>query len=309
MISVLPNIYGNELIYISIEKEAEIGRLDLSDLWIHIEDGESGGQQSSGPNAYDTRNGLLAMGSPFSCMNQLIDPFKYEENEPEWNLWINQNGDYVGDHNFEEDSEKPWICHDYNVGPYKYNISLDENMFSIFPAYDMGAISFGMYAPDGTGIAYFAYSSETARFKAFSRFCDYGSAYDGIYCDGASALSEVEAGYTATDCWFIAHDSIQGVITSAVAVEEAPVAFAVAQNSPNPFNPTTTISITIPESGTVSIDIFNVAGQKVDTITNEFMSAGSHSVTWDATGFSAGVYFYTARLGNFTKTMKMTLMK
>ena len=97
---------------------------------------------------------------------------------------------------------------------------------------------------------------------------------------------------------------------SDVAVDDdAPAAFAVDQNYPNPFNPTTTISFTNVEASNVSIDVFNVAGQKVDTIANEFKSAGSHSVTWDASGFSAGVYFYTVKTGDFSKTMKMTLLK
>ena len=103
---------------------------------------------------------------------------------------------------------------------------------------------------------------------------------------------------------------MKGILTNLVAVDEdVPSAFSVEQNSPNPFNPTTTISFTTAEAGNVTIDVFNVAGQKVDTITSEFMNAGSHSVTWDATGFSAGVYFYTVKSGDFSRTMKMTLLK
>jgi len=52
-----------------------------------------------------------------------------------------------------------------------------------------------------------------------------------------------------------------------------------------------------------------IVGQKVATIANEFMSAGSHSVIWDASGFSAGVYFYTVKSGEFSRTMKMTLLR
>ena len=95
-----------------------------------------------------------------------------------------------------------------------------------------------------------------------------------------------------------------------VGVEEnAPSTFSVAQNLPNPFNPTTTISFTLPVAGMVSIDVYNVAGQKVDTIVNEYMNTGSHSVVWDGSEFSTGVYFYTVKFNNFTKSMKMTLIK
>ena len=91
--------------------------------------------------------------------------------------------------------------------------------------------------------------------------------------------------------------------------ENIQAAFAVAQNSPNPFNPTTSISFTLPASDNVTVDIYNVSGQKVDTLVNDFMDAGMHSVNWDASGFSNGVYFYTVKSGDFTKTMKMTLLK
>ena len=91
--------------------------------------------------------------------------------------------------------------------------------------------------------------------------------------------------------------------------EETPAVFSVTQNSPNPFNTTTTIALSLAKAGTVTIEIFNVAGQKVDTIMNEFMDAGSFSVMWDATDFSAGVYFYTVKSTDFSQTMKMTLLK
>ena len=110
--------------------------------------------------------------------------------------------------------------------------------------------------------------------------------------------------------FFLGHDSIKGVITSSpVAVEEAPAAFSVAQNSPNPFNPSTTISFTIAQAGNVNVTVYNVAGQKIDTILDGYMSAGSHSVVWDASSSSAGVYFYTVKSGEFSRTLKMTLLK
>ena len=109
---------------------------------------------------------------------------------------------------------------------------------------------------------------------------------------------------------YCGHDSIKGLLTYAIVVADAiPSVFAVEQNSPNPANPTTTISFTLPESGTVTVDIFNVAGQKVDTLVNDFMDSGRHSVVWNGSNFSTGVYFYTVKSGEFSRTMKMTLLK
>ncbi len=172
-----------------------------------------------------------------------------------------------------------------------------------------GAVTAGLIAPDGTGIGWFAVAGETTDGKNLNMFIDGGSAYDGMYLDNASMGSTTAN--TADGFWYIAYDSIKGTITSQpVSVEEnAPAAFSVAQNSPNPFNPTTTISFTLPVAGMVSIDVYNVAGQKVDTIVNEHMNIGSHSVVWDGSEFSAGVYFYTVKTGGFSKTIKMTLLK
>jgi hypothetical protein len=91
--------------------------------------------------------------------------------------------------------------------------------------------------------------------------------------------------------------------------DQAPAAFTVSQNSPNPFNPTTAINFTLAQAGHVTIDVFNAAGQKMDTIANANMTAGVHSVTWNAAKFSAGVYFTTVKSGDSSKTIKMTLLR
>jgi hypothetical protein len=246
----------------------------------------------------------MGLGSHSTCVNQLFDPYYTDEKDAV--KWTNTNGDYTGDHNFEPTAKVKWVCNDYNVGPYKYSTALDANLFMIFPSFDMGAVSFGLYAPDGTGMGYQTLAGETAYQKYGAEFIDYDSAYDGIYT--TSNVGRTAAGADAT-IWFIAHDSIKGVITNQVGVAEAPAAFAVAQNTPNPFNPTTTITFSLAKAGKTTVEVFNVAGQKVDTILNASLSAGAHSVTWNAAKHSAGVYFYTVKSGDFSKTMKMTLLK
>lgn len=278
---------------------------DISDWWANPAEEEAGGQMTGGPNTMMIRNGLAYLNSHTSCLQSVADPIRGLNDEDDFWVWHNSGGDYVGDHNFEEDSASPWVCFDFNVAPYTYTFSADDNHFSIAPAYDMGAVSFALYAPDGTGIGYMAYSGETAGTKEGEFICDTGSAYDGIYTNNASTGDEENA----SGLWYVASDSIIGTITSQVSVEEAPSAFSVAQNVPNPFNPTTTINFTTASAGNVSIDVFNVAGQKVDTVANEFMSAGNHALTWNASAYSAGVYFYTVKTGELSKTMKMTLLK
>jgi len=295
----------SELIYVDINDGTELRRVDLGEWWVRPDDADRGGQLASGPSDLFFRNGMLLSGSHGSCMNTMMNPSADDDDDV--TVWANGNGDFTGDHNFEEDADAPWLCHDYNVGPYKYVIVADDHLFSMFPSFDLGAVSFGLYAPDGTGLDYHAFAAESSTQKLSMMVCSYGSMYDGIY-SGKASRGDItgEPGY-----FYTGSDTISGTISAEqIAVEEdAPAAFAVAQNSPNPFNPTTTISFSIAEAGQVNIDVFNVAGQKIDTIASEHLSAGNHTVTWDASGFSAGVYFYTVKTDGFSKTMKMTLLK
>jgi len=86
------------------------------------------------------------------------------------------------------------------------------------------------------------------------------------------------------------------------------------QNYPNPFNPTTTIAFDLPVASSVELTVYNIAGQKVKTLLDEYRKAGSHELTWNgasATGqaVSSGLYFYRINAGEETATGKMILMK
>ena len=286
--------------------------IDLTDWWSNVDDFDKGGQMNAGPNQMFLRDGYLFLNAHGTCIKQMVDPMA--DDMDTFYMWTNGNGDYLLDHHFSEDSDKPWVCNDYRVGPFMYTISADANYFSAVPPFDIGAVSFGLLAPDGDGIDYMAFANETAGWKKFVYFLDNGSAYDGIYCDNDAASYNPDDPFAAVftpGVFYVAHDSVKGTITNTPdAVDtDAPAAFSVAQNTPNPFNPTTSIDFNIAEAGQVQIDVYNVSGQKVDTIANEFLTSGNHTVTWDANGFSAGVYFYTVKSGDFSKTMKMTLLK
>ena len=245
------------------------------------------------------------MNAHTSCIKQSVNPTRYLDTEDaeDFFVWTNRNGDYVFDHNFEETAENLWVCNDFNTADYVYSMSSDDNLFCVGNAHDLGTLSFGLVAPDGTGIGYMAWAGESAGFKTGTFFIDSGTPFDGLYCDNQQEKK-------TPGTFFIGHDSITGMITDVVGVEEAaPAAFAVAQNSPNPFNPNTNISFSIADAGNVTVEVYNVAGQKVDTLSDGFMDAGSHSVVWDASGFSAGIYFYTVKSGDFSRTIKMTLLK
>ncbi len=88
-----------------------------------------------------------------------------------------------------------------------------------------------------------------------------------------------------------------------------PEEFSLSQNHPNPFNPVTEISFSLPQANQVSLDVYNITGQKVAEIASGQFEAGNHSVTWDASGQASGVYFYRLQAGEFEATRKMLLLK
>ena len=85
--------------------------------------------------------------------------------------------------------------------------------------------------------------------------------------------------------------------------------FGLGANYPNPFNPTTSISFEMAETANAELAVYNMAGQKVATLVNGLVGAGSHEVTFDASNLSSGVYFYTLNSGNLVETRKMILTK
>jgi hypothetical protein len=93
-----------------------------------------------------------------------------------------------------------------------------------------------------------------------------------------------------------------------------PTEFALKQNSPNPFNPTTSIAYDLPKATNVRLDIFNVLGQKVVTLVDGFQNAGTQNIIWDGrdqTGSSvaSGIYFYRISASDFSATKKMMMLK
>jgi len=89
----------------------------------------------------------------------------------------------------------------------------------------------------------------------------------------------------------------------------SPAVYALDQNYPNPFNPSTTINFSIAEASVVKIAVYNLLGQEVAVLINEFKEAGPHTITFDASELTSGAYFYTIETPQFKQTRKMLLAK
>ena len=85
--------------------------------------------------------------------------------------------------------------------------------------------------------------------------------------------------------------------------------FALNQNYPNPFNPSTTIRYHLPKSVFVTLRIYNLAGQEIETLVNGLQGAGEHEIIWQPKGLPSGIYFYRIQADDFTETIKLILQK
>ncbi len=93
-------------------------------------------------------------------------------------------------------------------------------------------------------------------------------------------------------------------------MESLPTEFVLEQNFPNPFNPTTKIKFSLPETGNVHLRVFNILGEETAELLNQEMKAGYHQIEFDGSHLSSGIYFYSINVdGKFNSTKKMLMMK
>ncbi len=138
---------------------------------------------------------------------------------------------------------------------------------------------------------------------------------DDLSYDGSGNLVEVISyvffgSWLPTDRYVIVYTSV------AVKVDDTalPGDFALLQNHPNPFNPTTTIRYSLSRPHLVQIEVYNVLGQLVSTLENSEQGVGVYETTWDGTNangqnVASGVYFYRLKAGEFVQTRKMVLSR
>jgi hypothetical protein len=95
----------------------------------------------------------------------------------------------------------------------------------------------------------------------------------------------------------------------AAPINDTPRELALIGNHPNPFNPVTRISLYLPQAVHVTVDIYNVLGQRIDQLVDWVMEPGEQVVEWDGTRHASGVYFYRLQVGESIETKKMLLLK
>ena len=128
---------------------------------------------------------------------------------------------------------------------------------------------------------------------------------------GTFVAKEAGVGYVVTFAQAVFGDTKTSVEGSAKVVVRAsfPASYALSQNVPNPFNPTTEIRYQLPAASHVELAIYDLLGRKVQVLMDGFVEAGYRSVVWDAKDVASGIYFIRMEAGDFVKVRKMVVLR
>ena len=187
----------------------------------------------------------------------------------------------------------------------------------------IGGDRFGVnvaFFKNGGVVAQGAIADSTTR-SSYTQFTDTMIYVSGEVPDTAIIQFQLIGPVTGDDyhvgsVMFIDDISFSGVVGVSES-ESAPTKFHLAQNYPNPFNPVTTIKYGLPRESFVSLKVYNVLGQQVATLVNQWQAAGYKSVEFDAGSLVSGVYFYRLVIGDassgsaqsFVETKRLILVK
>jgi len=134
----------------------------------------------------------------------------------------------------------------------------------------------------------------------------------GVVTHTYPAAGNYTAIVTATNAVSTLTDTTNVIVTPTTTVEEIeneiPTSFMLSQNYPNPFNPSTTIRYAIPKAGDVTLKVYNLLGEEIETLVSEKQSAGEREIRWNPVGLPSGVYFYRLQVGEFKSTKKLVLL-
>lgn len=107
----------------------------------------------------------------------------------------------------------------------------------------------------------------------------------------------------------VINGKIYGNVTNIYDKEVAPKSFSLKQNFPNPFNPNTIISYSLDNNSVVNLDVYNILGERVKNIVNEYQTSGDYKVNFNAKELPSGIYFYKLESNNRVLVKKMLLIK
>ena len=232
-------------------------------------------------------------------------------------------------HQYDENTFKVWMANDAAISGFQFKILDEPDQIEYQSVTTMGVDCNGNCVPADWSVSG---SESTVGGMNLLGFSFMGSTIG----QGTGVLMHVDYTWTGTeDSTVICFDPESSEMTNVsnevlymdmsscgvlyrtpMSIEEIelPTTYELVQNHPNPFNPVTTINFSIPEQSMVTMKIFDLSGRLVETLINNQMSVGHHSVNWDGKDsygneVSAGIYIYTLEGNNIYMSRKMILMK
>ncbi len=108
---------------------------------------------------------------------------------------------------------------------------------------------------------------------------------------------------------FLADTLFRGSIVGVIDEMIVPTEFRLEQNYPNPFNSSTTIHFQLPRKSHVTLRVYDILGQELETLINEEREAGMYILQYDGSNLTSGIYFYRLQAGSYSETKKLILLK
>jgi hypothetical protein len=99
------------------------------------------------------------------------------------------------------------------------------------------------------------------------------------------------------------------IVGNSTITSNVPSSYSLSQNYPNPFNPVTKIAFSLPKNSDVKLVVFDILGREVATLVNDYRTAGTHSIEFNASNLASGVYLYRIEAGDFKDVKRMMLVK
>ncbi len=322
------NIWANKYYRESLvepEFDELYGRLLWSDntlyVFMHIDEfvNDSTGLYFNGQWAADqlfislsSRLGLEMMG--------WYDGNSYAIPQGPYHLWV--LGDEV---TLNDNPDTLYVPEEYRLCPsdsLRFNVSPDEYVQSAVVLneetglWDVELAIYNPHITDQSSIAFNVGGSNGSE-AAYNEYFDayqYWTWQPNIPNDPWAAPAEADPGfYNLANSSRWAMLNFKSTISSVGGegnTDELVNQYQLLQNYPNPFNPSTTIKFRVPETGKVSLRVYNILGQLVATLVdNQVVGVGEHTINWNASNLSSGIYFYELRAENNVQTKKMMLLK
>ena len=240
---------------------------------------------------------LWTSGSPLNEYFLVVNRQKtgYDSALPHHGLLIWHVDESIGDYGANDDE---WYPGHTTFGYYKVALEQSDGLWELESTVPFGYVNYSNDPYPGNDTNRTFNGSSTPNSHSYAETETY-----------VEVTSISNSGPTMTCDFFVSPADVEDEFT-----ERSPSNYSLKQNYPNPFNPTTEIEYFVPRDGHIKLEIFNLLGQKIQTLVDQEQKRGTYTITWDSTSepktsVSNGIYFYQLSAEDFEKTNKMILLK